>query len=106
MSLTQQQFEEFLRKNEGNDFETEGTQFRYTLRKPRQDDFPCSIHFSSPQWNESTKRQASAQKIARFLGTFNNNPSLDWREYRNRDGNGSTATVAKYLVPLMRKASQ
>jgi hypothetical protein len=104
MQVTADEFEEFLRKNEGEEFETEGTEFLYSLGKPRQNEFSCSIHFSSPQWSESTKRQASARKIARFLDKFNDNPNLDWREYRNRNGSGSPATVAKYLVPLLQKA--
>ena len=106
MILTQQQFADYLRNNEGKKYQVEGTEFRFTLHHPREDDFPYSIRFSSDQWSENTIRAAGARRIVNFLAIFNKDPSLDWREYKNRDGVGSTATVAKYLVHLMHRASE
>ena len=106
MILTEQQFADYLRNNEGKKYLVEGTEFCFSLRHPREDDFPYSIRFSSGQWSENTSRAAGARRIVNFLAIFNKEPSLDWREYKNQGVVGSTATVAKYLVHLMRKAAE
>jgi len=106
MQLTAEQFAEYLQANEGNEFESDGTVFTYSLHPPRVDDFPHAIRFASEEWNPSTRRTAGARRIADFLQQFNQNPFDGWREYKNRDGAGSTATVAKYLLPLMWAASR
>ena len=52
MSLTAQQFADYLRNNEGKEYSVEGTSFFFSLHDPREDDFPCSIRFSSSQWKK------------------------------------------------------
>ena len=106
MGLTAQQFADYLCTNEGTEYLVEGTTFSFSLHDPREDEFPYSIRFSSGQWSATTIRAAGARRIARFLAVFNDGPTLDWRDYRNRDGQGSSATTAKYLVHLMRKACE
>ena len=106
MTLTKQQFVDYLCNNKDNDYQVEGTEFRFSLHAPREPGFPYSIRFSSEQWSKKTKRSAGAKRIVRFLGEFNAQPNADWREYRNREGKASSATTAKYLIHLMRKACE
>ena len=95
---------EFLRGNEGNEFEAGGTKFTYEVN-PANILVPKSIVFRSDQWSESTNRSVSADRLAEFLTLFSYEPETSWRDYKNDKGKGSTATTAKYVVSLLNEAS-
>lgn len=109
MKLTKTSFVEFLVANEGNEFEAkDGTPFTYELNDPSPayaDYFPYSMRVFSDRFAASTKRSPGPKQLAYFLEVFNRNPFTPLDDYRNKDGAGSKAYNAKFVVPLMSKAA-
>ena len=95
---------EFLRENEGNNFEADGTVFSYEIN-PANILVPKSVVLRSDDWSESTNRSVSGDRLVEFLTLFNYEPEKDWRDYKNDKGRGSTATTAKYVVSILSQAS-
>ncbi len=103
MTITLQQFQQYLEKNKGK--EIPGEHFTFELHPPKEgaDIFPYTIHFTSPNWSEENVSSIGPENIEYYLGIFNDDNNAPASKYRNRKGQGSESKNARYLVKLLKE---